>query len=141
MTPATPPPGASAEAAEVVRRFLELISTRRAVEGAALLDDSVAWCNSGWPTIRGAARVGGMLRDMDRHGVDFEAVVHHLAGDGDHVLTVRTDRIGYGRLHTAFPVQGTFRVVDGRIALWDDHFSALRVIAGLRPGRMRSSAP
>lgn len=117
--------------ADVVRRFLELISSRRAGEGAELLADDVAWCNSGWPTIRGGARVGGMLRDMDRRGIDFEAVVHHLAADGDHVLTERTDRIGYRRLRTEFPVQGTFQVTEGRIALWDDHFSHLRLTASL----------
>lgn len=117
--------------ADVVRRFLELISTRRSDEGAALLAEDVAWCNSGWPTIRGGARVGGMLRDMDRRGIDFEAVVHHLAADGDHVLTVRTDRIGYRRLRTEFPVQGTFQVSEGRIVLWDDHFSHLRLAGSL----------
>jgi limonene-1,2-epoxide hydrolase len=119
---------APADPAEVVRHFLELISTKRADEGAALLADDVAWCNSGWPAIRGGARVGGMLRDMDRRGIDFAAVVHHLAADGEHVLTVRTDRIGYRRLRTEFPVQGTFRVESGRIVLWDDHFSHLRLL-------------
>ena len=99
--------------------------------GAELLADDVEWQNSGWPTIRGGARVGGMLRDMDRRGIDFEAVVHHLAADGDHVLTARTDRIGYGRFRTEFPVQGTFRVSDGRIVRWDDHFSHLRLVSSL----------
>jgi limonene-1,2-epoxide hydrolase len=117
--------------ADVVRRFLELISTKRAGEGAELLADGVEWLNSGWPTIRGGARVGGMLRDMDRRGIDFEAVVHQLAADGDHVLTVRTDRIGHGRFRTEFPVQGTFRVSDGRIVRWDDHFSHLRLVSSL----------
>jgi limonene-1,2-epoxide hydrolase len=28
-------------------------------------------------------------------------------------------------------VQGTFRVSDGRIVLWDDHFSHLRLIGSL----------
>jgi limonene-1,2-epoxide hydrolase len=117
--------------AAVVRRFLTLISTKQAAAGAELLADDVEWCNSGWPTIRGGDRVGGMLRDMDRRGIDFEAVVHHLAADGDHVLTVRTDRIGYRRLRTEFPVQGTFVVSAGRIVLWDDHFSHLRLVGSL----------
>jgi limonene-1,2-epoxide hydrolase len=114
-----------------VRRFLELATSRRADEAAELLAEDVEWRNSGWPTIRGADRVGSMLREMDRRGIEFEAEVHHLAADGEHVLTVRTDRLGYKRLRTAFPVQGTFRVADDRIVLWDDHFSQVRALTGL----------
>lgn len=121
---------------DVVRRFLELCAQGRASEATELLDTDVVWRNSGWPAIRGR-RVGSMLRDMDRRGIGFEAVLHHVAatveGDVGVVLTERTDILRWGRWSAAFWVCGTFEVADGRITLWDDHFSNAKVLlAGLR---------
>jgi limonene-1,2-epoxide hydrolase len=87
------------------------------------LSEDVVWRNTGLPTVRGR-RVGGMLRDMERRGIGFEARLHHIAADGDIVLTDRTDVLRYKRWESAFWVCGTFEVRDGRIVLWDDHFSA-----------------
>ena len=117
------------DAESLVRRFLELATTRRAAEAVELLHPDVEWRNSGWPTIRGR-RVAAMLRDMDRRGVGFEVEMHHLAAEGDVVLTERTDILGLGRWRTSFHVNGTFRVREGRVVLWDDHFSNLALVAG-----------
>lgn len=133
-------------AAETVTRFLELLASERAAEAAELLSPDVEWRNSGLPTIRGA-RVGAMLRDMGRRHIRFDVTFHHVAeesadGGASVVLTDRTDLIGYRRWSTSFWVCGTFRVEDGLITLWDDHFStanlllgAVRGLRGLAPGR------
>jgi limonene-1,2-epoxide hydrolase len=60
---------------------------------------------------------------MEKRGIDFEARMHHAAAAGEFVLTERTDVLGHGRFETEFWVCGTFRVRDGLIVLWDDHFS------------------
>lgn len=108
---------------DVVRRFLELLEDGDADGAVALLSADVVWRNTGLPTVRGR-RVGGMLRDMQRRGIGFEARLHHIAADGDIVLTDRTDVLRYKRWESAFWVCGTFEVRDGLIVLWDDHFSA-----------------
>jgi limonene-1,2-epoxide hydrolase len=45
------------------------------------------------------------------------------------VLTDRTDYLSYRRWESGFWVCGTFEVRDGRIVLWDDHFSMGNVVA------------
>jgi limonene-1,2-epoxide hydrolase len=66
---------------------------------------------------------------------------HHVAANGDVVLTDRTDVIKAGSWETSFRVRGTFEVRDGRIVLWDDSFSWLELlesgVVGL--GRMLTS--
>jgi limonene-1,2-epoxide hydrolase len=131
------------EPAQVVRDLLSFLADGQSDAAIALLDDSIEWRNSGLPTVRGRSRVGGLLRDMEKRGVGFEARMHHLAADGDIVLTDRTDVLRYGRFETAFWVCGTFQVRDGLIVLWDDHFSeasflgaSLKGVAlALLPGR------
>ncbi|MGO4256997.1 limonene-1,2-epoxide hydrolase family protein [Marmoricola sp. RAF53] len=124
------------EPAAVVRQFLTLLEDGRADAAADLLDPAVEWRNTSMPTFRGK-KVAGMLRDMERRGIGFEARLHHLAADGPVVLTERTDYLRYGRWESAFWVCGTFEVRDGRIALWDDHFSMGNVVAASLKGLLR----
>ncbi len=106
---------------QIVRDFLALLETDPEAS-VALLHDDVEWRNTGMPTIRGS-RVAGMLRDMKKRNVGFAAVMHHVAADGEIVLTDRTDILRFGRWENSFWVRGTFEVVDGRIRVWDDAFS------------------
>jgi len=109
-------------AIDVVRDFFTLLEQNRATEAVALLDPDVVWRNTGMPTIRGR-RVGGMLLDMERRGVGFRVDLHHIAANSSVVLTERTDVLRYRRWESSFWVCGTFRVEEGLITLWDDHFS------------------
>ena len=122
----------------VVRRFFSLLNGREAAAAAELLADDVEWRNSGFPTIRGGRRVGGMLRDMERRRISFSADLHHVAATGPVVLTERTDYLGAGRFAADFWVCGTFRVEDGRIVLWDDHFSLGNFLTGVGRGAFRA---
>jgi limonene-1,2-epoxide hydrolase len=121
------------EPVDVVRRFLALLEDGAADAAVALLSDEVVWRNTGLPTFRGA-RVAGMLRDMERRGIGFEARIRHAAADGDIVLTERTDVLRYKRWESAFWVCGTFEVRDGLIVLWDDHFSMGNLVAASLKG-------
>jgi limonene-1,2-epoxide hydrolase len=122
----------------VVRRFFDLLIGREAAAAAELLADDVEWRNTGFPTIRGGRRVGGMLRDMERRRISFSADLHHVAATGPVVLTERTDYLGTGRFAADFWVCGTFRVEDGRIVLWDDHFSLGNFLGGVGRGALRA---
>lgn len=122
----------------VVHRFFALLNAKDAATAADLLTDEVEWRNSGMPTVRGARRVGGILRDMERRRIGFSAELHHVAGNGAFVLTERTDYLGWGRLTADFWVCGTFRIEDGRIALWDDHFSLGSFLTGVGRGALRA---
>lgn len=133
------------DAAQIVRRFLELLETGRTEEALPLLSDDIEWRNSGYPTLRGE-RLFSVLRAVERYRVTFRAELHHVMSDGDIVLTDRTDHIGFGRWETGFWVYGTVKVHDGRITLWDDHFATGSVVAGAIRGladaaRTSSDAP
>jgi len=106
----------------VVREFLEALAAPDTKLATSLLSPDVEWRNTGLPTFRGK-RVHGMLRDMDRRRIGFDVTIHAIAGDGDTVLTDRTDYLQLGPLRTGFWVCGTFTVKQGLITKWDDHFS------------------
>ena len=122
----------------VVRRFFALLIAKEAAAAAELLADDVEWRNTGFPTIRGGRRVAGLLRDMEKRRISFSADLHHVAASGPIVLTERTDYLGAGRFAADFWVCGTFRVEDGRIVLWDDHFSLGNFVTGVGRGAVRA---
>lgn len=117
------------DAVAVVRTFLDLLASGRAAEAVEMLTEDTEWRNTGLPTLRGR-RVRRTLLDMERRKVRFWAEMHAVAADGDAVLTDRTDFLGLGRWVSSFPVQGTFTVRDGKIAVWDDHYAMGQVLAG-----------
>jgi limonene-1,2-epoxide hydrolase len=117
------------EPAETVRTFLSLLEDGRAAEAVEMLAPDAEWRNTGLPTLRGA-RVSRTLLDMERRNIRFRADMHHLAADGDAVLTDRTDFLRIGRWEASFWVCGTFHVSEGRITLWDDHYAMGNVLAG-----------
>ena len=106
----------------VVREMFRLLEVGEAEAAIGLLDPEIEWRNTGLPTFRGT-RVHEMLKDMVRRGIGVSIQLHHLAADGDVVLTDRTDVLTYGRWSASFWVRGTFEVREGRIVLWDDAFS------------------
>ncbi len=121
--------------------MLTLLETGDAAGAIELLDEHVEWRNSGLPTVRGKDRVGGMLREMERRHIGFEARLHHVAESDAVVLTERTDVLKLGRFATEFWVCGTFEVTDGRITLWDDHFSFGAAARGTAIGLLRAVVP
>lgn len=122
----------------VVRAFFAALEDRAVTEALALADDRIVWRNSSLPTVRGRL-VGRLLRGMDKDWMGFRADFHHIAASGDVVLTERTDYLRVGLLEIDFWVCGTFRVVDGRIQLWDDHFSWGNVLGGVLRGLWRAA--
>ena len=120
----------------IVREFLTALAQPDTERATSLLSPDVVWLNTGLPTFRGR-RVHEMLRDMERRRVGFGVEIHHIAADGDVVLTDRTDVLTFGKVRTAFRVCGTFTVQNGHIVRWDDHFSTGSLLKGFITGRIR----
>ncbi len=123
------------EPKQVVTDFLEAVAAVDTERATSLLAPDIEWRNTGLPTLRGR-RVVAVIRDMERRRIGFGVTIHHSAADGDVVLTDRTDVLWKGPLRTEFWVCGTFRVVDGRIVLWDDHFAMGGFLKGLVTGTL-----
>lgn len=124
----------------VVREVFRLLEDGDAEAAMELVDPEVEWRNTGLPTFRGA-KVHEMFKGMIRRGFSFTVELHHVAADGDVVLTDRTDVLTYGRWTTSFWVRGTFELRDGKIVLWDDAFSWGDFISASLLGAARAIAP
>jgi len=124
----------------VVRDLLDHLAAGEADQAIDLLDVDVVWRNTFLPTFRGP-QVAKALRDMVARGIGFEVVFHHVAADGDVVLTDRTDVLSYGRWRSEFWVRGTFEVRDGKVTVWDDAFSWVDAIGSGVAGLVRGLLP
>jgi len=122
--------------AATVHAFFAAMSDGAFKQALTLVDDRIVWRNTSLPTVRGklAKRV---IRGMDRKWMGFRADFHHIAADGNIVLTRRTDYLRVGPLEIDFWVCGTFELNDGRIVLWDDYFSWTNVLGGTVRGTFR----
>ena len=119
---------------DVVRRFLNAVAEGDSDTALTQLHPDIEWRNTGLPTLRGK-RVRGAIRDMKKRHVGFGVDFHHVAVQGDVVLTDRTDYLRVSKIGTKFPVRGTFELTDGLIRVWDDAFSWGGFIRGFLPGR------
>ena len=133
--PASPtdatPSGAPTEPVEVVRAFLAALERLDVDAALALVADDIVYQNVPLPPARGRAAFEQQLRALERYFTGFEAEVHHIAVDGSSVLTERTDALIRGGLRAAFWVDGTFEVVDGRIAVWRDRFDWVTLVVAV----------
>ena len=119
---------------EVVREFCAAARTRDPQVLRGFLADDVVYHNIPMDPAVGidaAMAVIDMFVTMCE-GLEFE--VHHLAADGDTVLTERTDTFTINGTTAPLPVMGAFRVVDGKIAEWRDYFDMGQVTAIFEAG-------
>ncbi|MEU5841983.1 limonene-1,2-epoxide hydrolase family protein [Rhodococcus sp. NPDC047139] len=131
-------PTTTGQAVATVTDFLDAMVAEDTDRAASLLADDIAWHNTWLPTIRGASRVRQILAGLERPGLGFGVVVHHIAADGDIVLTERTDALQLGPVRIEFWVCGTFELREGRIVFWDDHFDVLTFFRGAVVGVLRA---
>lgn len=118
------------DSVRVVEDFFAALTDMDVDRAAERLTPDVRWQNTGLPTVRGRVNVMRALRVANRPGCRFDAVMHHIVGDGDAVLTERTDTLYVGPLRSSFWVCGTFELRGGRIAVWRDRYSWGAVAAG-----------
>ena len=128
------------EAITTVREFFTALELGAVEEALELLHAELVWKNTSLPDI-GGGLARKILRGLDRDAFGFGVELHHVAADGDIVLTDRTDILRFGPVRIAFWVCGTFEVRDGRIVLWDDHFSWENFLRGTAVGLVRAVLP
>ncbi|MFI9509109.1 limonene-1,2-epoxide hydrolase family protein [Nocardia sp. NPDC052566] len=121
-----------------VREFFAALEIGAVDEALELLDPDIIWKNTSLPDV-GGGLARRILRGLNRDWLGFAAEMHHIAADGDVVLTDRTDYLRLGPLRIAFWVQGTFELRDGRIVLWHDHFSWENFLRGTVVGVVRAA--
>ncbi|MGW0183608.1 limonene-1,2-epoxide hydrolase family protein [Nocardia sp. NPDC003345] len=126
------------DAVTTVREFFTSMEVGALDEALELVHPDIVWKNTSLPDVRGARRVGKLLRGLDGDRFGFSATMHHIAADGDIVLTDRTDFLRFGPVTIEFWVMGTFELRDGRIILWHDHFSWENFLRGTAVGVIKA---
>lgn len=129
----------SAENETLVRDFLMAMETADTARERELLAPDVEWKNTGLPTVRGS-RVGKMLASMPKYRIGFAVDFREITSEGDTVTTDRTDHLSMGPVRMSIDIVGHFRVRDGQITLWDDHFGWLQMLLSTRLGRRVAAA-
>jgi limonene-1,2-epoxide hydrolase len=109
-------------AEQVVRDFCAAVSQRDADVLRPFFSDEVVYHNIPMDPAEGIeatmATINMFLGICE--GLEFE--IHHLATDGDSVLTERTDTFTMQGKTAPLPVMGVFHVRDGKITAWRDYF-------------------
>ncbi|TRW84893.1 limonene-1,2-epoxide hydrolase [Mycolicibacterium sp. 018/SC-01/001] len=117
----------TADGAALVQKFLNALADEDFDTVESLAAPDLVWQNVGLPSIRGRSRIMGLLRRGEGK-VGFAVAFHRVAGEGDTVLTERTDAIILGPLRLQFWVCGVFELRDGTITLWRDYFDIVDVM-------------
>lgn len=126
------------DAITTVREFFTAMELGAVSEALELVHPDIVWKNTSLPDVRGYDRVAKLLRGLNRDQFGFAAEMHHIAAQGDIVLTDRTDILRVGRVRISFWVTGTLELRDGRIILWHDHFSWENFLRGAAVGSVRA---
>lgn len=117
----------------VAVEFLEALAEVDLDRALDLVAEDLAYTNVGLPTLHGRGRLEQAFRPMlQRFG--FRVHFHHVATEGNVVLTERTDALVLGPVVWQFWVYGRFEIVDGQIAVWRDSFDYVDVTVGLVRG-------
>lgn len=117
----------TADNAALVQKFLYALADEDFDTVESLAAPDLVWQNVGLPSIRGRARIMGLLRRGEGK-VGFAVAFHRVAAEGGTVLTERTDAIILGPVRLQFWVCGAFEIRDGQITLWRDYFDLFDVM-------------
>lgn len=129
---ASPQPAPEPSAQEVVEAFLSALERLDLDAAIELVSDDVRWVNYPLTTARNKSRFESALRAMFRDAERFEVRYDDIHERGDGVVyTDRVDIFEGGGISLDLPVQGEFRVRDGRLVEWVDRFNWLKVVGDL----------
>ena len=128
-------PQTTAAPAEIVVDFLRALERDDLDAALELVADDLEYINVTLPTVHGRRGLERAFRPLARSArTGFRVYFHHVATDGDVVLTDRTDELIFGRLHARFWVYGRFEVRDGKITVWRDAFDWVDILIGTARG-------
>jgi len=121
-------------AEQVVRDFCAAASKRDREVLRAFFSDDVVYHNIPMAPAEGIEATMAVI-DMFLGMCDaLEFQVHHLASDGETVLTERSDVFTINGKSAPLPVMGAFHVADGKITAWRDYFDMAQVTAMFEAG-------
>lgn len=130
VTPSRHDTDALPSAKDVVQAFISALERLDYDAAIALTDDDVRWVNAPITTARNKRQFVRALLAMFAHAETFEVQYTDIHERGDGVVyTDRVDIFEGGGVSMTLPVQGEFRVRNGRIVEWVDRFS-WRVLLG-----------
>ena len=131
-TPSTP---ARTLDVDVVAGFLQALQRSDLDAALAMVAEDLIYINVSLPTIHGRRGLDRVFRPLFKPGrAGFAVRMHHIATDGEVVLTDRTDQITLGRFRARFWVYGRFVVRDGQITVWRDCFDWLDLSIAIMRG-------
>jgi limonene-1,2-epoxide hydrolase len=123
---------ATRSAQQVVEAFVSALERLDYDAAIALVGDDIKWVNYPWTTSRNKRQFEKVLRRMFGDATRFEVQYSDIHERGNGVVyTDRVDIFEGGGMTMNLPVQGEFRVQDGRVVEWVDRFSWLTLIAQL----------
>jgi limonene-1,2-epoxide hydrolase len=121
-------------AEQVVRDFCAAASTRDPKVLRAFFADDVVYHNIPMEPAEGIEATMAVIDVFIGMCEALEFVVHHLASDGETVLTERSDIFTINGKSAPLPVMGAFHVTDGKITAWRDYFDMAQVTAMFEAG-------
>lgn len=116
-------------ALQVVQDFVSALERLDYDAAIALAGEDIRWVNYPWTTSRNKRQFEKALRGMFGEATRFEVQYADIHERGDGVVyTDRVDIFEGGGMSMNLPVQGEFRVRDGRVVEWVDRFSWAAVL-------------
>ena len=122
-----------ASPSDVVREFCAAFATKDRPTIERLLADGAVYHNVGMEPAVGKAASMALIDGFLDMSESLRFEIHHLAADGDFVLTERTDTLTVNGNAAPIAVMGAFEVRDGLIVAWRDYFDMAlvgRLMAG-----------
>ena len=142
MSDPQPSPSPVRTPADVVVDFLGSWARYDVDAALEMVTEDLVYTNVSLPTIHGRDRLELMARSIIRPDrIGFRVHLHHVATDGEVVLTDRTDELNFRRFAARFWVYGRFVVRDEKIAVWRDSFDWLDVTMGNLRGLLGLVSP
>jgi limonene-1,2-epoxide hydrolase len=129
------------DATDAVIGFLRALEAGDVDSAMERLAPDAVWINVSLPTVRGREQIERLCQLGLKIGGHFRVHLHHVATDGNVVLTERTDALGAGRFEQRFWVYGRFEIENGQIKVWRDSFDWLDLLISLWRGLAGAVAP
>lgn len=118
---------------EIVNEFLSACAAKDFDKAWLLVTEDFYYRNNPFPATKTKASSKKQLKILVSSLKEFKIEIHNMAANENVVLNERSD-IFVGRFfYISLPVLGVFKLRDGKIYQWDDHFDFLTLmIASLK---------
>lgn len=113
---------------QIVDDFLKACADKEFDTAWQLVTEDFYYRNNPFPATKTAASSKKQLKVLVSSLREFKIEIHNMAANGNVVLNERTDIFIGKFFHISLPVLGVFKLRDGQIYQWDDHFDFLTLM-------------